>query len=371
MAGLKILTRKEGVMNRFVRSWRMQWYLLALAGILTFGFVADSVQAQVLYGSLAGRVTDTTGGVIPGVEITITNNETNYTQTAVTNESGSYLIRNVPRGTYILRAGLTGFKEYVNDNVIITVGDTTREDVVLEVGEISDVVTVSGAATLLQTDTTDVRAQLENEAITNLPLNQYRNYQSLINLVPGATPGRFQNAITDTPGRALTHNINGTARNNNNTRIDGAQSVNIWLPHHTAYVPPAETIEVANVSTNNFDAEQGFAGGAAVTVVTKSGTNDFSGSLFGYHENSVLNARNFFNYLDIDGDGKADKPGSKRNIDGFTVGGPIVRDKLFFFGGWEGTFQRLARTTSATVPTADQRAGDFSAFLPGNPHGNP
>ncbi|HXK58827.1 MAG TPA: TonB-dependent receptor [Acidobacteriota bacterium] len=339
------------------------WGAVVLA-LLCFASL-DTARAQVLYGSVSGNVRDTTGGAIPGVEVTITNPATNFSQTAVTNEAGAYLITNVPRGTYTLRATMSGFREFVNENVVVTVGNVTRQDVTLQVGGVAETITVSGASTLLQTDTSEVKVQVESKEITDLPLNQYRNYQSLLNLVPGATPGEFQNAVTDTPGRALTTNVNGTARNNNNTRIDGAQSVNIWLPHHTAYVPPSETIEVVNVSTNNFDAEQGFAGGAALTVVTKSGTNELSGSVFGYHENSALNARDFFNYLDDDGDGEADNPAGRRSITGFTLGGPIMKDKFFFFGGWEGTFQGLARTQTVTVATAAQRAGDFSAFLPG------
>ncbi|MGH9340543.1 MAG: TonB-dependent receptor domain-containing protein [Acidobacteriota bacterium] len=342
--------------------------LIGLIGLCTF-MIQDRAQAQVLYGSLTGNVSDSSGAAVPGADVSVVNPATNFAQTGITDEAGVYLIRNIPKGTYTLKVTLPGFKEFVDDNVAVTVGSITRRNVVLEVGQLTEVITVSGAATVLQTETSDVHVQLESKEISDLPLNQYRNYQALINLVPGATPGRFQNAITDTPGRALTHNINGTARNNNNTRIDGAQSVNIWLPHHTAYVPPAETIEVVNISTNNFDAETGFAGGAAVTVVTKSGTNELHGSAFGYHENSALNARDFFNLADTDGDGKADKPGGNRNIDGFTVGGPIMKDKLFFFGGWEGTFQRLPKTDLLDVATADQRRGDFSAFLPGNPNG--
>jgi len=363
-----------------LRLWKptrgVLWTALIL---LTLSFVSvDSAQAQVLYGSVSGNVKDATGGSIPGVEVTITNPATNFTQTATTNESGAYVISNVPKGTYTMKVTMSGFREYVNENVVVTVGNVTRRDVALEVGGVAETITVSGAGTLLQTDTPDVKAQVETKEITDLPLNQYRNYQSLLNLVPGATPAEFQNAVTDTPGRALTTNVNGTARNNNNTRIDGAQSVNIWLPHHTAYVPPSETVEVVNVSTNNFDAEQGFAGGAALTVITKSGTNEFRGSAFGYHENSALGARDFFNYLDTDGDGEADNPSGKRTIGGFTFGGPIKKDKIFFFGGWEGTFQRLARTQTVTVADAAQRAGDFSAFLPnaiifdpltGNPDG--
>jgi hypothetical protein len=337
----------------------------------------EQARAQALYGSLTGQVRDATGGAIPSAEVVAVNVATNFTQTTVTNDIGNYILRNVPVGTYRLSVSLTGFREYVAENVLVTAGQVTRENVVLQIGDITESITVSGAATLLKTDTTDVSAQLETREISDLPLNVYRNYQALINLVPGATPAAFQNAITDTPARALSTNINGTNRNSNNTRIDGAQSVNIWLPHHTAYVPPSETIEVVDISTNNFDAEKGFAGGAAVTVITKSGTNEIRGSAFHYHENNALNARDFFNFVDRDGDGKANKPAGNRNIGGFTIGGPIVQDKLFFFGGWEGTFQRVARTQNATLPTAAMRAGDFSGFvetiydpLTGNPDGS-
>ncbi|HRV08449.1 MAG TPA: TonB-dependent receptor, partial [Acidobacteriota bacterium] len=337
--------------------------LAAVVGLLTFGGVKP-VEAQVLYGVITGQVQDPSGAAVPGADVTAVNVATNLTLTAVTNDVGNYTIRNVPVGTYRLRVSLPGFKEYVAENIIVTAGQVTRHNARLQVGELTETITVSGAATLLKTDTAEVSTQLETVEIEALPLNIYRNYQALLNLVPGATPVAFQNAITDTPGRALTTNINGTARNMNNTRIDGAMSVNIWLPHHTAYVPPSETIEVVDVSTNNFDAEKGFAGGASVTVITKSGTNELHGSAWYYHENSALNARKFFNYNDLDGDGEADNPPGRRHIWGGTIGGPIIKDKLFYFGGFEATQEGTAQFSTATLPTADQRAGDFSAYLP-------
>ncbi len=344
--------------------------VLCVCMILILSWIAPiDANAQVLYGSITGNVTDASGARVPGAEVKIVNPETNYTMSAVTNETGIYTLKNVPDGTYDLSVTLTGFKEYVAKSVIVKVGNVVRQDVSLQVGERTDVVTVNSAATILQTDTADVHAQLETKEITNLPLGNYRNYQTLINLVPGTTPGQFQNAVTDTPQRALTTNVNGTARNNNNTRIDGAQSINVWLPHHTGYVPPAETIEVVNVATNNFDAETGFAGGAATTVITKSGTNDFHGSAFALLENRVLNARDYFFY-------GAKTPHSMRNIDGGTVGGRIIRDKLFFFVGFESTAERLGMSELDTLPTADIRTGDFSRFsqliydpATGNPDG--
>ncbi len=147
-----------------------------------------------------------------------------------------------------------------------------------------------GSAAVLQTAKSDVSVNLDTEAIENLPLSNYRNYQSLINLVPGATPARFQNAVTDTPGRALSTNINGQERGANNTRVDGSADILVTMPHHAVYVPPVESIEEVHIATNNFDAEQGMTGGAAVTVVTKSGTNDLRGTVFAMHDNSALRA---------------------------------------------------------------------------------
>ena len=168
-------------------------------------------------------------------------------------------------------------------------------DVALEIGAMNETISVMSDVQLLQTDKADVRTDLKSEEITNLPLNQFRNYQALLNLVPGATPAQLQNAEIDTPGRALSTSVNGMQKNSNAFRIDGAVSVNLWLPHHVGYVQSSETIETVNVATNNFDADQGMAGGAAVTVVTKSGTNQLHGSGFFLRNQDELNANTFQN----------------------------------------------------------------------------
>ena len=177
--------------------------------------------------------------------------------------------------------------------------------------------------------------------------------------MPGATPGRQQNSEVDTPGRALTTNVNGMDRNTNGTKTDGATNVNIWLPHHTMYTSPAETIDTVNVSTSNFDAEQGNAGGAAITVITKSGTNNFKGSAFAFYNNESFNARSYF---------ATEKPKASSHIDGVTLGGPIVKNKLFFFGAWEGQYQKTPSQFFFSVPTAALRVGDFSQAR--NPDGS-
>ncbi len=236
--------------------------------VLASLFVHQPAAAQVLYGSLVGTVTDPSGAVVQGAAITITNADTGLTRETSTNEAGQYSVPNLLPGNYEVKVTKPGFRTFSKTGVAITINTVTRVDVPLEVGAVTEAVTVQAEAATLQTDKADVHVELNVAALKNLTLPNYRNYQSLINLVPGATPAGFQNAVTDTPARALTTNINGTNRNNNNTRVDGATNVYIWLPHHTVYVPPVETIETVNITTNAFDAEQGMAGGAAITVNT-------------------------------------------------------------------------------------------------------
>jgi hypothetical protein len=240
------------------RTWRRKLSLLTgIAAVLTASVVAAPVHAQSLYASIAGNITDAQGANIPGATVSLTNENTGLEMSTVTDESGTYTIRNIAGGSYTLKASLQGFKEFVQTGIPLVVGNIVRVNGRLEVGALTESVTVKSEAVLLKTDKADVSVDLRPEDVTNLPLNQYRNYQTLLNLVPGATPTYFQNAQTDTPGRALSTNINGTNRNNNVTRIDGAASINVWLPHHVGYVAPVETIENVNVSTNNFDAAQG------------------------------------------------------------------------------------------------------------------
>ncbi|MDQ3253277.1 MAG: carboxypeptidase-like regulatory domain-containing protein, partial [Acidobacteriota bacterium] len=331
--------------------------------LLMIGLYAPSGLAQVLYGTVVGNVKDESGAVINGATITATNTETGLAREVTTNDNGDYTIQNVLPGNYDVKIVRTGFATFTTTAVPVTTNFVARVDAQMKVGGLSDVVTVASDATLLQTDSAEVKSELSSREINTLPLNQYRNYQALLDLVPGTTPAQFQNSIVDTPGRALTTNVNGTPRNINSTRTDGAANVNVWLPHHTAYVPPAETIQEVTIVTSNFDAEQGLAGGAAITVLTKSGTNELHGSAFGYHTNQRFRARPFFL------PGNREKPVGNLDIFGGTVGGPILKDKLFFFGGYERTRDRSAFDALYTVPTLAERAGDFSAFR--DAQGNP
>src|SRR6266404_5754229 len=336
---------------------------------------AREAGAQVLYGSVSGTIADQSGAAVPKAHVTVTNRATGVVRETDADENGHYSITDIPPGSYDLKVAATGFKPLTQTNLTITANTVTNIDASVQIGSVSEQVTVEASTVSLQTEKTDLHTDLTEKAILNMPLNQYRNFQTLINLVPGATPGVFQNAIADTPERALSTNINGTNRNNNNTRVDGAADVFVWLPHHTVYIPPAETIQEVNISTNNFDPEQGMTGGAAVTVITKSGTNQFHGVLFEYHQDQALRARQFFETATA----SPRKGKSILNDLGGAFGGPIKKDKVFFFGSYNGTFERDNRQAPGglqTVPTAALRAGDFTGtgttiYDPstGNPNG--
>ena len=325
--------------------------IVAIAGTLA----PSSTSAQTLYGSIVGTVADESGAPVPGATVVATNTGTGLRLEAVTDQGGGYTFRNVPPANYELAISMQGFRELRKTDVRVSAGNPVRHDLRLEVGALAETVNVVSETTILQTEKADLSTELTSKEVVTLPLNQFRNYQKLIDLVPGATPAQLQNAEIDTPGRALSTSINGTQRNSNSTRIDGAVSVNIWLPHHVGYVQPAETIETVNVSTNNFDADTGMAAGAAVTVITKSGTNEFRGSGFFLRNQDEFNANTVAN----NSFGLA-KPDLSNSVFGGTLGGPIVRNKLFFFGSWERYAGRRGTQVTYPVPSLRMRQGDFS-----------
>ena len=322
--------------------------------------------AQILYGSIVGVVKDSQGAVMPGATITIVNRDTNLTRETTSDAQGSYSLVNVLPGPYDVKVSLQGFRDYVRSGVPVSIGQIARVEVTLELGAITETITVASSSSLLQTDKADVSTELRSEVIEQVPTNRFRNFQALINLVPGTMPMSFGNAETDTPARSMTTNVNGQANTNNSTRTDGATNVNIWLPNHLMYVSPAETVDSVNVSTATFDAEQGMAGGAAVTVITKSGTNNFRGSAFEYFNNQDLNASPFnFTLCTINcaPSGKPKKLPYEVNNYGATLGGPISRDKLFFFTSFDGFRRAHQEHRFFNVPDAALRSGDFSAAV--------
>jgi hypothetical protein len=329
--------------------------VLTTLSILT-ALLSFSTPAQVLYGSIVGTIEDQSGSVVPDAQVVLTNKSTGAAREARTDTEGRYSFPNILPGTYDLKVTAKGFRTVNREGIEVTINTVNRVNLSLEVGAVTEQVTISADALLLQTDKSDVRSELSSQQITSMPLPGYRNYQTLINLVPGATPANFQNAVVDTPGRALTTNINGTARNNNNTLVDGAVNINIWLPHHTAYVQPVESIETVNISTNSFDAEQGMAGGAAITVSSKSGTNDLHGVAFWFHNNNRLNTAPYFRSATFK------MPKTTLNIAGGTLGGPIKKDKLFYFFSYERTQEGTGYSGNYSVAPQEFRNGDFSKW---------
>ena len=347
--------------NQRTRSRKFLLASIPLALLLTL-FLAPVSFAQVLYGSIVGNVTDNSNAVVAGATVKITNKATNQVRETTTNESGGYTFTTVQTGTWEVTVTKQGFKTATNANVLVTLNSITRTDMNLEIGQVVDTVNVTADAGLLQTDRSEVRAELTSQTLQNIPIPPGRNYQQLLRTLPGITPPNNAHSIPTNPSRALQYNVNGTNSSSNNTRIDGASQYNIFLPHVTAYVPALESIETVNVVTNNFDAEQGLAGGAAVNVQIKSGTNNLHGSAFEYHDNHLTKARPWA-LIPTTVNGvlrPQDKPKRVYNQYGGTIGGPIKKDKLFYFASFEGTNDRQLGSRLLTLPTAEMRNGDFS-----------
>jgi len=316
--------------------------------------VSSKANGQVLYGSLVGSVADPQKGAVPNAAIQVTDQSTGVKHSSQTDAQGIYHIDNLQSGVYEVQCALQGFRTFRRTGIGVSANEVARVDISLEIGESSQSVLVTAEAPALQSDRSDVHLDISQKELTDLPVGGTRNYQSLLNLVPGVTPPTNTNSIAGNPAGSLVTNVNGTSYSNNNTRVDGASNTYLWLPHQTAYVPPMESIGTVNIVTNSYDAEQGFASSAVVSVETKSGTNLYHGSAFEYMTNSRLAAHNFFDH-------SAGLPKNILNQYGGTMGGPIRRNKLFFFGSFEGMQQRQSSSRFATVPTASNRIGNFAS----------
>jgi hypothetical protein len=327
----------------------IRWLCLLLA------LWALPAPAQILYGTLTGYVTDPSRAAVAGASVKITIAQTGASRSAVTNDAGLYTFANVDPGAYTVEVSQQGFRTATVNNVAVVINSVVRADVTLQLGSINETVVVAGNALSLQTDRADIRSDFSSSKLTNLPVPPGRNYQQLFVTLPGFAPPENAHSIPANPSRGLRMYVNGTSSNTVNTRIDGASSTNIYIPHIAGYVPALEAIETVNVVTSSWDAEQGLAGGAAVNVQIKSGTNEFHGSAFEYHNNNHTKAKPFFL-----------PPGERNpklvyNQMGATAGGPIRRNKLFYFGSYEGTFDYKLGTGIGSIPTAAMRAGNLSA----------
>ncbi len=315
---------------------------------------ANSATAQVLYGSLVGNINDASGAAVPGVEVQAINTNTNQMRTTPTNAEGGYSLSNLAAGGYSLTFSKTGFRVVRKEGVVVSINTVTRADAQLEVGAVTDNVTVSTELAALQTDRAEIRAEITAKTLVNLPVAPGRNYQGLFGLIPGFTPPNQSASVPGNPSRAMGFSVNGTSGQSNNTRIDGASSTNVWRPTFVAYVPALESIETVNVVTNSFDAEQGLAGGAAINVQIKSGSNALHGSAFEYYNGNATKAKPFF--LPV----TERKPKDVYNQFGATFGGPVIKDKLFYFASYEGTYNHRFASSLGSVPTPAMRSGDLS-----------
>ena len=326
---------------------------LALALMATLA--SEQLQAQILYGTLVGNVTDSTGAVIPGAQVTITNEGTGASRDGEANAAGGYQFPTVSTGTYRVEVRSDGFSTFTTTGVAVGVNNVTRVDVELQIGEVTEVVEVSAAVAQLQTDRAEVRSEVGTKELQNVPVPLGRNYQMLLQTLPGFSPPRNAHSVPANPTRAVRYSVNGTTEQTNNVRIDGASSYNPNLTHMTGINPALESIAVVNVVSSSFDAEQGLAGGAAINLQIKSGTNDVKGSAFWYHNNQRLQA---YPYFSDRGDAK---PKFISNQVGGTIGGPIKKNKAFYFVSYERTSENSNATRFIKVPDAAMRAGDFSA----------
>jgi len=335
----------------------LQYIVLATVLLST----ATSACAQILYGSLVGNIRDSSGAAMPGVRLVLKNADTGQAREIVSDDNGAYSFPTLLPGSYELSLSKEGFKSQREQGISVVVNNVSRRDVSMQVGQVSDSVTIEATAATLQTDRAEVRAEVTSRELLNVPTPPGRNYQNLFITVPGFSPPRNAHSVPANPSRALQFNVNGTSSSSNNTRIDGASSTNVWLPHIVAYVPALESIETVNVVTNSFDAEQGLAGGAAVNVQIKSGTNELHGSAFEYYNSNATKAKPFF------------LPATERNPKyvfnqfGGTVGGPVIKNKLFYFASYEGTRDRRFASSLSSIPTVEMRAGNLNGAPAGRP----
>ena len=275
---------------------------------------------------------------MPGATIIATETRTNISRTAVSNAAGNYTFTNLSPGSYRVEGELVGFRKFSRDNVEVNVNTTIRVDIALTVGELEESVTVTGEAPMLQTDRTDTGRIIQSEQITQLPLAFNRNFQGALAIVPGASrPFRPHSEFYNSQD-SLSSNVNGQERQSNNVQLEGTD--NSDNGGNLAFmIPSAEAIETVGVTTSNYDAEFGRAGGAVTNVTLKSGTNDLRGSLFTFGNTEATMARNPFTSL---------PPTDTTYVQaGFTLGGPIKRNKLFFFGDYVRT-QRRQRASDAS-----------------------
>jgi hypothetical protein len=313
--------------------------------------------SQAVNATLLGTVTDTSGAVVPNAKVTATETGTNVSRTGQTNESGNFVFPDLPPGNYSITVEVAGFKKEERKGVALQVDTTQRVDVQLQAGNITETVEVTAASPLLQTDRADTGRKIDTMVVSELPvLVSNRNYQALLALVPGTAPPTEEHSQFFNASDSLQTEVNGAPRVANNYQIEGIDD-NERTGLLQILIPPLEAIQAVDVSTSNHSVDLGRGAGAVTNVILKSGSNQFHGSLYEFVQNGDFDARNFF---------QPAVSAVHYNYFGGTIGGPIKKDKLFFFGDFLRTTDHEASATTETIPSSLSRTGNLSEALGGS-----
>lgn len=353
--------------------------LQALLLLLCLG-VSAGVHAQVsTVGSISGTVRDPQGNAVPKAEVTAKDETTGLERTATADDSGVYTFAGLPPGRYTISTSPQGFKKTVNSAVELHIGDKLNLDLQLEVGNVNEVVTVTGEAQAVETRSSDVSSLVTSKQVTELPLNG-RNYAQLVTLVPGISPvtqagagGAFGTGGTGLDSH-VDMSVNGNGSNTNLWTVDGVNNMDVGSNATLLVFPSIDSIQEFRVERNSFSAEYGQAQGAVINLITKGGGNEFHGTLFEFFRNDVLNANDFFNNR-----AGQPKPTLRYNNFGFNLNGPMIlprfgeggkstwngKNRAFFFWNeeWRREIRGLVPPLQFRVPTAQERVGDFSGSL--------
>ena len=336
-------------------------------GLLLSALVVLFLCCKPLYGqssaaftaTLSGRVVDPAGLAVKGASVTLTSADLGVSRTTTSGDTGLYSFTFLPPGVYALEARTPGFKQYRQEGITMAAGQSSEQEVDLTVGAVTESVAVTAQAPLLNTDNANISEDLSSRFAEGLPLN-YRSVISLT-LINSSVNNAAEQQVVGAPGLAQTAdqdisflNFGGTFFGTAEYLLDGTWDTRVdW--GGVIYVPSVDDVQEMKVMTNAFTAQYGWSSGNVVNIVTKSGTNGFHGDAWEFYANSALDARYYFN--------NAAQPAFNRNQFGGTIGGPIKKDKLFFFAYYEGERQSTPSTGTYTLPTTAERGGDFSALL--------
>src|SRR5579862_8084922 len=335
---------------------------IPLVTVLLWAVTPAVVFGQNVYGKISGTVSDSSGAAIGQASVTLTNLDTNAKNQITSDASGSYSFPNVSPGSYRIQAEKSGFKNFVREPIVVQIESGLKVDIVMPVGAATETVEVTGEAPLLQPETNSLGQVIEQRTVTDLPLNG-RNPIALAELVPGVVPQGQPSAGNSSTGNPVGANpfalgdfqMGGGMAGQSQILIDGVPTNGAYLNVVTV-IPTQDAIQEFKVQTNNLGPEYGRFAGGVINLSTKSGTNKFHGSFYEFIRNKVLNANDFF-----DNRNGVKRPPFTQNQFGVNGGGPIARDRLFFFGSYEGFRLRKGNPFESWVPTDAERSGDFSS----------